>query len=168
MSADNAERAPILDETDRRIMLATQDGLPIVARPFAVVADRVGIPEAEVIARFRAMQDQGIVRRVAAVPNHYRLGYTANGMTVWEVPPEVIDEAGRRLAALDYVSHCYRRPAMPPEWPYTLFAMVHAADRARVEERMAEMAALLDGLARSHTVLYSTKILKKTGLRLQG
>jgi DNA-binding Lrp family transcriptional regulator len=160
--------APLLDETDRRIMLATQEGLPVVARPFAVVAETVGIPAEEVIARFRRMQDLGIVRRVAAVPNHYKLGYTANGMTVWEVPLEVIDEAGQRLAALEYVSHCYRRPAKPPEWPYTLFAMVHATDRTQVEARVAEMAELLKGLVRSHTVLYSTKILKKTGLRIQG
>ncbi|HYG85252.1 MAG TPA: AsnC family transcriptional regulator [Azospirillum sp.] len=160
--------APQLDETDRRIMLATQEGLPIVARPFAAVAERVGIPEAEVIDRFRRMQEMGIVRRVAAVPNHYKLGYTANGMTVWEVPLDVIDEAGQRLAALEYVSHCYRRPAKPPEWPYTLFAMVHATDRTQVEARVTEMAALLGDLARGHTVLYSTKILKKTGLRIQG
>ncbi len=160
--------ASVLDEIDRRIMLATQEGLPVVARPFAAVAETVGIPVEEVIARFRFMQEQGIVRRIAAVPNHYKLGYTANGMTVWEVPLEVIDEAGRRLAALEYVSHCYRRPAKPPVWPYTLFAMVHAKDRAEVEARVAEMADLLDGLARSHTVLYSTKILKKTGLRIQG
>lgn len=168
MSAHEMKQGPILDETDRRIMLATQEGLPIVARPFAAVADQVGIPEAEVIARFRRMQETGVVRRVAAVPNHYRLGYTANGMTVWEVPLDVIDEAGQRLAALEYVSHCYRRPAKPPEWPYTLFAMVHAMDREQVEARVVEMAALLGDLARGHTVLYSTKILKKTGLRIQG
>ena len=161
-------QSPLLDETDRKIMLATQEGLPVVARPFAAVAEKVGIPEAEVIDRFRRMQEVGIVRRVAAVPNHYKLGYTANGMTVWEVPLDVVDEAGQRLAALEYVSHCYRRPAKPPEWPYTLFAMVHAKDRAQVEARVAEMAGLLGGLARSHTVLYSTKILKKTGLRIQG
>ncbi|HYG86885.1 MAG TPA: AsnC family transcriptional regulator [Azospirillum sp.] len=161
-------QAPLLDEIDRRIMLATQEGLPITARPFAAVAETVGIPAEEVIERFRRMQDLGIVRRVAAVPNHYKLGYTANGMTVWEVPLEVIDQAGQRLAALEYVSHCYRRPAKPPVWPYTLFAMVHAKDRAEVEARVAEMAELLRGLARSHQVLYSTKILKKTGLRIQG
>lgn len=168
MSAQDMKQGPLLDAIDRRIMLATQEGLPIVARPFAAVAETVGIPVEEVIARFRFMQEQGIVRRIAAVPNHYKLGYTANGMTVWEVPLEVIDEAGQRLAALEYVSHCYRRPAKPPEWPYTLFAMVHATDRVHVAARVAEMAGLLGDLARSHTVLYSTKILKKTGLRIQG
>lgn len=161
-------QSPVVDEIDRKIMLATQAGLPVVARPFAAVAEQVGIPADEVVARFRRMQDQGVIRRVAAVPNHYKLGYTANGMTVWEVPLDVIDEAGQRLAALEYVSHCYRRPAKPPIWPYTLFAMVHAMDRAEVEARVTEMADLLRGLARSHTVLYSTKILKKTGLRIQG
>lgn len=157
-----------LDDMDRRLIVATQAGLPVTARPFAAVGEQLGIPAEEVIARFERLLDLGVVRRIAAVPNHYKLGYVANGMTVWEVPEDVIDEAGRILAALPYVSHCYRRPARPPEWPYTLFAMVHATDRAQVEARVAEMAALLGGLARSHTVLYSTKILKKTGLRIQG
>lgn len=156
-----------LDDMDRRLIVATQAGLPVTARPFAAVGEQLGIPAEEVITRFRRLLDLGVVRRIAAVPNHYKLGYVANGMTVWEVPEDVIDEAGRLLAALPCVSHCYRRPACPPEWPYTLFAMVHAKDRAEVAARMAEMAALLGGRARGHMVLYSTKILKKTGLRLQ-
>jgi len=157
-----------LDDMDRRLIVATQAGLPVTARPFAAVGEQLGIPAEEVIARFERLLALGVVRRIAAVPNHYKLGYVANGMTVWEVPEDVIDEAGRILAALPYVSHCYRRPARPPEWPYTLFAMVHAKDRAEVARRMEEMAELLGDRARGHTVLYSTKILKKTGLRLQG
>ena len=157
---------PLLDEIDRRIMLATQGGLPLVARPFAAAAEQLRIPTEEVIERFRRMQEQGIVRRIAAIPNHYRLGYTANGMTVWEVPLDVIDEAGQRLAALEYVSHCYRRPAKPPEWPYTLFAMVHGRSRDEVEAQVAEIAALLGPDSQRHEVLYSTRILKKSGLRL--
>ncbi|CAO3433087.1 siroheme decarboxylase subunit beta [Azospirillum doebereinerae] len=155
-----------LDETDRRLVVETQAGLPLVPRPYAELALRLGIAEEEVIARFGRMLDAGIVRRIAAVPNHYRLGYAANGMSVWEVPEPVIDEAGRLLAGLLFVTHCYRRPAHPPDWPYTLFAMVHAKDRAEVESRVEAMAELLGGRSLGHDVLYSTRILKKTGLRL--
>ncbi|MCM8735601.1 AsnC family transcriptional regulator [Azospirillum sp. A1-3] len=156
----------ILDAVDRRLVVETQAGLPLVPRPYAALAARLGIAEEEVIARFGRMLRTGIVRRIAAVPNHYRLGYAANGMSVWEVPDAVIDEAGRLLAAQPFVTHCYRRPAHPPDWPYTLFAMVHARDRAEVEARIGAMADLLEGRSRSHAVLYSTRILKKTGLRL--
>ncbi len=155
-----------LDEIDRRLIVETQAGLPLVPQPYRELAERLGIDEAEVIDRFRRMQQAGIVRRIAAVPNHYKLGYAANGMSVWEVPESFVDEAGRRLAALSFVTHCYHRPSRPPEWPYTLFAMVHAKDRAEVEARIARMAEILGDLCRSHTVLYSTRILKKTGLRL--
>ncbi|MGQ9366669.1 siroheme decarboxylase subunit beta [Azospirillum sp. ST 5-10] len=158
-------RAP-LDDIDRRLVLATQAGLPVCAEPYAAVAAAVGIAPAEAMDRFARLLERGVVRRIAAVPNHYRLGYAANGMSVWEVAEDRVGEAGAVLAALPWVSHCYRRPAKGPHWPYTLFAMVHARSRAEVEERVAGMAERLGPLQRSHTVLYSTRILKKTGLRL--
>ncbi|AWK88213.1 AsnC family transcriptional regulator [Azospirillum thermophilum] len=155
-----------LDDTDRRLIRATQAGLPAGPAPFDTVADDLGLPVAEVLERFRRLLAAGVIRRIAAVPNHYRLGYTANGMSVWEVPADRVDEAGRQFAALPWVSHCYRRPADPPDWPYTLFAMVHARSRGEVEALVAEMAAFLGDRCRSHAVLYSTRILKKTGFRL--
>lgn len=112
------------------------------------------------------MVEQGIVRRIGAVPNHYRLGYLANGMSVWDIPDEAVSEAGRQVGALDFVSHSYRRPRHPPIWPYNLFAMVHGRARAEVEAKVARIAELLGSLDRGHEVVYSTRILKKTGLRL--
>ena len=115
--------------------------------------------------RFRALLADGRVRRIAAVPNHYALGYRANGMSVWDVDDAALGELGPRVGGLAFVSHCYRRPRHPG-WPYNLFAMVHGRDRAEVEAKVAEIAALLGGAARAHEVLYSRRILKKTGLRV--
>lgn len=162
----NAATAPGIDDIDRRLILATQAGLPAVPCPFDAVADDLGLPVEEVLRRFGDLQAGGVIRRIAAVPNHYRLGYTANGMTVWEVPDAHVDEAGALFADLPWVSHCYRRPDYPPHWPYTLFAMVHGHSRDEVAALVAEMAALLGDRCRGHEVLYSTRILKKTGLRL--
>jgi DNA-binding Lrp family transcriptional regulator len=114
------------------------------------------------------MIETGVVRRIGAVPNHYALGYRANGMSVWDVPDERVGALGRRIGALDFVSHCYHRPRHPPVWPYNLFAMVHGRTRDEVEAKVAEIAAILGDDCRTHTVLYSTRILKKTGLRLTG
>lgn len=161
-----AAPSPAPDELDRRILVAVQGGLPATAQPFDAVAEQVGVAVDELLERLRRLQAAGVVRRIAAVPNHYRLGYLANGMTVWEVPEAAIDEAGRMLAALDHVTHCYRRPPHPPDWPYTLFAMVHGRSRDEVDALVASMAALLGARSRRHAVLYSTRILKKTGLRL--
>jgi DNA-binding Lrp family transcriptional regulator len=157
--------API-DDIDRRIIKATQAGLPLCERPYAAVAENVGVAEADVMRRLRRMLDARIIRRIAAVPNHYRLGYVANGMTVWDIGDDAALELGPAVGALGFVSHCYLRPRHPPLWPYNLFAMVHGKSRAETAEKAAVIAKLLGDACRRHEILYSTRILKKTGLRL--
>ena len=155
-----------LDAIDRALIVATQGGLPLVARPYQAIGEQVSIAGDEVIRRLQAMLDSGIIRRIGAVPNHYAIGWTANGMTVWDVADERVDELGARVGALDFVTHCYRRPRALPDWPYNLFAMVHGASRMEVTEKAAEIAALLGSNCRASEVLFSTRILKKTGLRI--
>ena len=156
----------MLDALDRRIVAATQAGLPLVAQPYRAVAEMVGATEAEVVARLERMLANGAIRRIGAVPNHYALGFSANAMSVWDIADENIVEVGAMVGALDFVTHCYRRPRYLPLWPYNLFAMAHGRTRAEVEEKVGRIAALIGDAARSHEVLYSTRILKKTGLRI--
>ncbi|MCT8329564.1 siroheme decarboxylase subunit beta [Albidovulum sediminis] len=156
-----------LDAIDRRIIAATQGGLPLAPAPYAEVARWLGLDEAEVIARLSAMQASGVIRRIALAPNHYALGVTANGMSVWDIDDDRAEALGERVGALDFVSHCYLRPRALPDWPYNLFAMIHGHDRAAVEAKRQEIAALLGDACRASDVLYSTRILKKTGLRLR-
>lgn len=156
----------ILDEIDRKIISATQDGLPLIRNPYHKVAQTVGIDVADVIARMQKMTDLGIIRRTGVVPNHYKLGYKANGMSVWNVPEEKITELGKKVGAIDFVSHCYQRPRFLPEWPYNLFAMVHGRTREEVDEKVKVIAELLSDDDHGHQVLFSSKILKKTGLRI--
>lgn len=155
-----------MDELDRRIVLVTQDGLPIVAEPYAAIAAEIGIPEAELIARMQAMLAGGIIRRVGVVPNHYRLGYAFNGMTVWDVPDDQASTLGQMVGALPFVSHCYLRPRHLPDWPYNLFAMVHGRDRDTALAHVEAIAQTLGSACRGHQVLFSSRILKKTGLRI--
>lgn len=157
---------PPIDNIDRRIIQETQDGLPLVSRPYHAVAEALGLAPADVIARIQRMRETGVIRRIGAVPNHYRLGFRANGMSVWDVDDTVARVAGADVGALDFVSHCYLRPRHLPAWPYNLFAMVHGRRRDEVEAKVAEIAHLLGTRARRHEILYSTRILKKTGLRL--
>ncbi len=158
---------PHIDALDRRIVTATQGGLPLVARPYAAVAETLGVEPEDVMDRLRRLLSLGVVRRIGAVPNHYALGYRANGMSVWDVEDAVVGDLGRRVGQLDFVTHCYRRPRRPPAWPYNLFAMVHGRDRAEVAAKVDRITALLGPASRGHDVLFSTKILKKTGLRLR-
>ena len=155
-----------LDAIDRALIVAIQGGLPLVACPYQAIGEQVGIAGDEVVRRLQSLLESGIIRRIGAVPNHYAIGWTANGMTVWDVADERIDELGARVGALEFVTHCYRRPRALPDWPYNLFAMVHGASRMEVTEKAAEIAALLGSNCRASEVLFSTRILKKTGLRI--
>ena len=155
----------ILDETDLAIMRATQAGLPLSLEPYQQIAEQLGLTAEVVMKRMRAMQERGIIRRIGAVPNHYKLGYRFNGMTVWNVPDESIDELGQKVGQLAFVSHCYHRPRHLPEWSYNLFAMVHGKSQADVDKQIQQIADLLGDANQGCDVLYSTKILKKTGFR---
>ncbi|HHO59631.1 MAG TPA: Lrp/AsnC family transcriptional regulator [Thiotrichales bacterium] len=155
-----------LDDTDRKLIRATQSGLPLEKTPYRKIADNLGLSQQDVLQRLQAMLESGIIRRIGAVPNHYRLGLTANGMTVWNVSDDMVYEAGKRIGQLDFVSHCYRRPRHLPLWPYNLFAMVHGHSRDEVNEKTRQIEAVLGDSCRGHDTLFSSKILKKTGLRL--
>jgi DNA-binding Lrp family transcriptional regulator len=155
------------EDIDRQLIVATQAGLPLVSRPYDALAERLGITAAEVRERLQAMLESGVIRRIGAVPNHYALGYTANGMSVWDVADERIDELGERVGQLAFVTHCYRRPRHPPDWNYNLFAMVHGKNRDEVEKGCAIIRELLGDACRGGDVLYSSRILKKTGLRIR-
>lgn len=151
---------------ERAIVKATQAGLPLVERPYAQLADSLGISQKELLGRLGEMLDDGRIRRIGAVPNHYALGYTANGMSVWDVADAEVQSLGREVGALPFVTHCYRRPRRLPDWPYNLFAMVHGRSRAETDRHVAEIRRLLGSACRASDVLYSVRILKKTGLRL--
>ncbi|MFV0359838.1 AsnC family transcriptional regulator [Tropicimonas sp.] len=155
-----------IDATDRRILSAIQAGLPLVHEPYAEVASWLHLDESEVIARLARLRESGVIRRIAVAPNHYALGMVANGMSVWDVDDERAEEYGAAIGALDYVSHCYLRPRALPDWPFNLFAMIHGSDRASVEAHRATIADLLGSACRVSDILYSTRILKKTGMRL--
>jgi DNA-binding Lrp family transcriptional regulator len=156
----------ILDDTDRRIIQATQAGLPLTPQPYHSVAEQLGLSASDVMQRVQRMLDLGVIRRIGAVPNHYALGYRANGMTVWDVADARIDDLGARVGQLEFVTHCYQRPRHPPDWPYNLFAMVHGKTREEVEQKARLIAELLGDASRGSDILYSTRILKKTGLRI--
>ena len=158
----------MLSAFDRQLIRATQAGLPLVPRPYDALAQQLDVDAVLVRERLQGMLHEGLIRRIGAVPNHYRLGYTANGMTVWDVDDAQVDELGEKVGAFDFVSHCYRRPRALPDWPYNLFAMVHGHSRAEVERQALQIHCLLADASQRHDILYSSRILKKTGLRLPG
>lgn len=170
-----------LSPIERQFVLLTQNGLPIVAQPYHWIAEQLNISADEVMALSKDLKERGIIRRIAAVPNHYKLGYTYNGMTVWDVADEEAQKFGDAIGKLPFVSHCYLRPRHLPSWNYNLFAMVHGKSpeeiqhfRTQIKELLKEVLVVRqsDDLSqsislKSNDMLTSTKILKKTGLRLK-
>ncbi|WP_271948631.1 Lrp/AsnC family transcriptional regulator [Ruegeria faecimaris] len=157
----------MIDAKDRLIIEVLQGGLPLVPSPYARVAKSLGMDEQALLCRLAELKARGVIRRIAAAPNHYKLGMTSNGMTVWDVDDSQIADLGAHIGGLPFVTHCYERPRALPDWPYNLFAMVHGKDRGEVEEKRAEIAGILGSACRGKDILYSTRILKKTGLRLK-
>ena len=156
----------LLDKTDRLIIEASQAGLPLTERPYHAIAKQLGLKPELVMQRIKNLKDCGIIRRIGVVPNHYKLGYRANGMSVWDVNDDMISQYGNKIGALDFVSHCYHRPRHLPEWPYNFFAMVHARDKDTTDKYVRIIADILGDATRQHAVLYSSRILKKTGMRI--
>jgi len=156
-----------MTELQRQYILLTQNGLPIVPKPFNWLAEQLGISLEDVLTMTKDMQDSGIIRRVAAVPNHYKLGYKHNGMTVWDVEDSEASRLGKIIGDLPFVSHCYLRPRHLPLWNYNIFAMVHGKTQDDIDEYKAQIQHILINHLRSNDMLTSTRILKKTGLRLK-
>ncbi|WP_311172442.1 Lrp/AsnC family transcriptional regulator [Halobellus ordinarius] len=169
---------PDVTPTDRRtltpgerdLIVEIQGGLPITATPYADVADAIGREPAWVVETIKRFEREGKIRRVGVVPNHYALGYTENGMTVWDVPDDVVDEVGPAVASLPFVTHCYERPRHEGVWPYNFFAMTHGRSEAesdrRIEQVRETMAQYWEVGDDDWDSLFSTAILKKTGIRL--
>src|SRR5690606_9603215 len=126
-------------EADKRMILVLQRDLPVEPRPFDRWAEEAGVGVDELLAAAETFIERNYMRRFAAVLNHRRAGFGANGMAVWRVPEDQQDEIGPRMAAFKAVSHCYKRPTYP-DWPYSLFTMVHARSKAACEEAIAAIA----------------------------
>jgi len=155
----------VVSAPDRRLLAALQDGLPLVPQPFAALGAKVGMAEQDVIAALARLRAEGVITRLGVIVRHHEVGYRANAMVVWDVPDEQVVEAGRTLAALPFVTLCYRRPRRPPVWPYNLFCMIHGRERARVEAQIDEAAkaAHLEHVRRA--VLFSRRRFKQRGAR---
>jgi DNA-binding Lrp family transcriptional regulator len=154
-----------LTPKDRELIAAIQDGLPLEKYPYAAIARQVGLSEARVIDRIGQLCERGGIRRFGLVLSHRDLGYKANAMVVWDIPDGAVGEIGEKLAALDYVTLCYRRPRRLPDWPFNLFCMIHGRDRVTVEALAEEAAAAAGAVDCPRGILFSTRQFKQRGAR---
>ncbi|MCK4674704.1 MAG: AsnC family protein [Gammaproteobacteria bacterium] len=148
---------------DRALIKAVEKGLPITSRPYADIANDLATTEQDVISRLQNLIDKGAIKRYGVVVRHKELGYTANGMVVWDVPDDKVEELGMCIGKYDCVTLSYRRPRRLPEWPYNLFTMVHGSSREEVTKKVEEITSSCGLQAIDHTILFSTRRFKQRG-----
>lgn len=151
-----------LSELDKQIVKELQAGLPLVNRPFQVLARRVGLTEEEFLSRVHAIQQAGIMRRIGAALRHRRVGFSANAMVVWQIPEERIIEVGNRMSKLPEVTHCYQRTSLP-NWPYNFYTMIHGHSREECH-KIAEKLSQLSEVS-TYRLLFSVAELKKSSMK---
>jgi len=156
------KQSPPLTDRDKMFVRVLQDDIPLIEEPFGDAAVRLGVGQEEVLSWLRLAQENGWMRRFAAVLRHRKAGFVANGMVCWRVPEDRIEQIGAAAAAFPEVSHCYQRPTYP-DWPYNLFTMIHGKSKAECEEIARRISAATG--ARDYTILYSVREFKKERIR---
>jgi siroheme decarboxylase len=150
-----------LDTIDKKILLKLQGDLDDSPEPYARIAREVDVTESEVILRIRRMMDEGVIRRMGAMIRHIEAGIGYNGMVIWKIDPQRLDETGKTLAKFPEVTHCYERPAFG-EKGGTLFTMVHASSESDCLETVRKMAEKID--VTEYEILFSERELKKISM----
>ncbi|WP_354686408.1 Lrp/AsnC family transcriptional regulator [Cupriavidus necator] len=155
----------VLDDDDWRLVAALEAGLPLTPRPFHALALRTRLPLPHILERLAQWSAQGVIRRLGVVLHHGRFGYRYNAMCVWDVPDARVDAVGMRLARLARVTLCYRRARRLPDWPYNLFAMVHARDPQDLQPALTHIRATAGLDLTPGAVLVGTRCYKQRGTR---
>jgi siroheme decarboxylase len=147
-----------LTDRDKDFIRELQKDLEIIPEPFKALAENLGVTTADLFSKAKEYEQIGVMRRFAAILRHRDAGFSANGMVVWNVPEEKIDEIGYKLASFPQISHCYRRPTYP-DWQFNLFSMIHARTLEAAETIAAEMSETVG--IKDYRILFSSREFKK-------
>ncbi len=151
-------KAEKISEADREYIRQLQKDIQITKEPFKAITENLGITSAELFNKIKEYESIGIMRRFAAILRHRQAGFTANGMIVWKVPEEEVDEKGIKIASFPQVSHCYRRPVYP-DWEFNLFSMIHSRTIEAAEKIAKEISTVIG--VETYKILFSSREFKK-------
>jgi DNA-binding Lrp family transcriptional regulator len=150
-------------ELEAKLISVISHGLPLVSRPYAVIAKQLGCHEHDVIAGLEILLQRGDIKRFGIVVRHRKLGYKANGMVVWDIPDDKIAEIGQCFSQYDFVTLCYQRSRCLPQWSYNLFSMVHGKDREQVFNNIESMRQHCQLESIKYEILFSQRCFKQRG-----
>lgn len=151
----------MLTELEKKIIASIQEDIAVTDRPYLAIARKLGITEETLLQKLQSLCERGLIRRFGATLRHQKTGFTANAMAAWQVDEDRLEKVGNKMAAFRQVSHCYRRdPANG--WPYNLYTMIHAHDKAACRQTAREMSKATG--VKNYTLLFSRRELKKTSM----
>ncbi|MBW2609847.1 MAG: Lrp/AsnC family transcriptional regulator [Deltaproteobacteria bacterium] len=151
----------MIDELDKKIIGLIQKDLPLDPRPFALLADKIGITEDQFVGKVQSLKERGVIRRFGATLHHQEAGFSSNAMVAWIVPDEKIEEVGNAMSAFSEVTHCYHRRSRK-DWQYNLYTMIHGDTRDecyKIAGQMSESTGIDE-----YVLLFSEKEFKKTSM----
>jgi DNA-binding Lrp family transcriptional regulator len=151
-------KAENISELDREYIRQLQKDIEIIKEPFKIITENLGISSIDLFNKIKEYEKIGIMRRFAAILRHRQAGFTANGMIVWKIPDEKVDEKGLKIASFPQVSHCYRRPVYP-DWEFNLFSMIHARTIEAAEKIAKEISSVIE--INNYKILFSSREFKK-------
>ncbi len=164
VSTDEA-KPPGLSGFERALLARLESPLAVEAQPWQLIASQLEVSENELFAAVLNLKNRGVIRRIAAVLRHRRVGFTANGMACFRVSDSEILQAGREAASFPDVSHCYQRKSCP-QWPYSLYAMVHALKREECDALVKDISRAIG--CSDYQLLYSVREYKKQRIKYFG
>jgi len=153
----------MIDPDDLQLLVAIQEGLPIISRPYLYIAQQLAIPETEVIERLARLKQQGLIKRLGVIVKHRRLGYRANAMVVFDIPDTLTSDKGMQISQFDFVNLCYLRPRQGEHWPYNLFCMIHGKSRSTVLTQLKQLIEACHLDQYTYDVLFSQRCFKQRG-----
>lgn len=148
---------------DLELIIAVQNGLPLVSRPYAQIAQQLQLTETHVIQRLQELKQQGLIKRLGVVVNHRQLGYQANAMVVFNIPDTEVNKIGKEISQFDFINLCYRRPRHENVWPFNLFCMIHGKTRETVLQQLEQLIDECKLEAYAHNILFSQRCFKQRG-----
>lgn len=153
----------MLDPLDLQLIVAIQEGLAIVPRPYQLIAEQLDLSEKEVIQRLDKLKQQGLIKRMGVIVKHRRLGYQANAMVVFDMPDKLVRVKGQQISQFSFINLCYLRPRQGEHWPYNLFCMIHGKSREIVLQQLKQLIARCDLENFAHDILFSQRCFKQRG-----
>ena len=151
-----------ISKIEKELIKIVQEDIPQSLTPFKDIAEKLNISEKEVITILNNLKDRGMIRRFGAVLRHQKAGLRENGMIVWNIPDEKVEEIGKKFASFKEVTHCYERPRFQG-WDYNVYTMVHGKTKEEIEsfaKKLSEISGIDD-----YRILYSIKEFKKSSMK---